>query len=283
MATMPDFSGVKSGVSTTSNVKYRITAPDGKVFELEGPDGASDEDLISVIANSYQPEAPKPIDERGWGEVGLSQLANTAKGLLTGPVKGAWALGEGLGDIAGRTITGDARGAMDSTGKLLSGAYHAVADPIEHTGEMFREAFDPASSAANIMDPERLSSTAEGMGGQLSGLAMQARAPKLMSELPEYLQTKANAIRENATQRTANTKISDAPSFTAAATRGARKVAGAVSDVRAPLYEKAAAALGKMQTAPEYQGRQPLGPQSEIPMNIPDETFQHTGRQPLGP
>ena len=40
---------------------YQVQAPDGSILKIEGPDGATDEQLMQAAAAAYQPasEAPK--------------------------------------------------------------------------------------------------------------------------------------------------------------------------------------------------------------------------------
>lgn len=34
--------------------KYRITAPDGKTYEINAPDGASQDDVLQYVQQNYQ-------------------------------------------------------------------------------------------------------------------------------------------------------------------------------------------------------------------------------------
>jgi hypothetical protein len=46
--------------------KYRITAPDGKTYEVNAPDGASQDDVLAYVKQNYQQAAssaaPSPDD-----------------------------------------------------------------------------------------------------------------------------------------------------------------------------------------------------------------------------
>ncbi len=43
-----------------SNVIYRVQAPDGSILKIEGPEGASEQDLIGAAKQHYEAQKPKP-------------------------------------------------------------------------------------------------------------------------------------------------------------------------------------------------------------------------------
>jgi hypothetical protein len=192
-------------------------------------------------------------------------LANTAKGLITGPLKGAWGLGEGAGEIAGHALMGDATGAVKRTGQFIGDVLHGIGDPIEHVGAMTREYFSPGSEQGNVLDPAKLAQSAEAGGGNLSGLLLGAKQPKVMAKMPEDLMNRAANVRKEAAARP-DLSLSNAPGMVAAGNRLARRATGAVLDKRAPLYERAAEALAGRRTNPlgetQYPAQDPFMPEA---------------------
>lgn len=53
-----------------ANVRYKVEAPDGSVIEIEGPEGASQDQLISEASKHYKAQKPatKPAPEMSWRE-----------------------------------------------------------------------------------------------------------------------------------------------------------------------------------------------------------------------
>lgn len=249
-----DFSNVQSGSSTTAprTVKYRITAPDGHELELEGPEGASDEELIQVASEMYTPETPKSPDKRGTANMTIDNLGNAVKGAVTGPVKGAWGLGEGLGEVAGYSIMGQPVAAAERGAQLVKDTVGGIAAPFYHGGQMWGEFLSPGSSKEDLLDPERVKGTMEGAGATATGVAMGARggeAPsgmKLLDDAARLRQySNENPVIKTVTENVDLTKPLKAPVGVAkaGASVGA-KVAAPVVD----LMAKAKLALEAKQT-----------------------------------
>jgi hypothetical protein len=73
--------------------KYRVTSPDGKTFEVNAPDGATEADVLQYAQSQFsaKPESPKPqtrdeaykaFKEKGWG-TGLPKAAYDLGGKVT--------------------------------------------------------------------------------------------------------------------------------------------------------------------------------------------------------
>ena len=100
--------------------KYHVNAPDGHTYEVEGPDGASQDDVVKAVLAQHPEAAQAPQHQRTWGDF-FGDLghatANTAAGVVQGitgiPDAVTHAIGagsgyavQGLGHIAS-AVTGD--------------------------------------------------------------------------------------------------------------------------------------------------------------------------------
>lgn len=54
--------------------RYHIISPDGKEFEIDAPDGATEEDAVNYLQTTYKPE-------QQWGDVGTQALKNLPKSI----------------------------------------------------------------------------------------------------------------------------------------------------------------------------------------------------------
>lgn len=73
--------------------RFKITAPDGKSYYVNGPDGATEEDALAHFKSQWKPQAKEqqsvnPGDEAGWGEAGLigagKSLSRIGQGIKQG-------------------------------------------------------------------------------------------------------------------------------------------------------------------------------------------------------
>lgn len=148
---------------------YTVQSPDGKILTIEGPEGASQEDVIKQAQQLYMPSAAAQADKQAAQEVssfdyianqaklGLTDAASLSKALvdtfLVDPVKTAYAAvtgGEGVkGSVTERfgknlkqaqektaqAVTADRE--MKSPGLLTSivgGGARAITDPLGYVG-----------------------------------------------------------------------------------------------------------------------------------------------------
>lgn len=98
---------------------YEITAPDGKVYEIEGPAGASDEQIIQAVIAQYPEAARTP--ESNWGAVLSDALAPYAIAAGGGAAVGAPFAG--IGAVPGALVGTLSLGATD----VLSSLYNLAA------------------------------------------------------------------------------------------------------------------------------------------------------------
>ena len=79
---------------------FDVTAPNGQVFRVDAPEGASQDDAISYVASSVYPqflEANKPKPERGIGQL-------FTEGVRRGTAQTGVLLGDYLPAIGGRGV-----------------------------------------------------------------------------------------------------------------------------------------------------------------------------------
>ena len=100
---------------------YTIQAPDGKVLTLEGPDGASEDEVIGMAQRLYQPRPPAPQTpaQRALRE---SALTDTDVSRMTAPGKAS-----GVQPIEN---TQDAQGRNVALGLAGAGAALGFGGPI---------------------------------------------------------------------------------------------------------------------------------------------------------
>lgn len=73
---------------------YRITAPNGRTYQIEGPAGASDADVAQAVMSQYPEAGNAPPETTALGQVkeAFKGLAPGAIGLLESAATGASAL-----------------------------------------------------------------------------------------------------------------------------------------------------------------------------------------------
>src|SRR3990167_11027625 len=120
--------------------KFRIEAHDGRVFDVEGPEGATAEQALAQVQQSYRPEAPETtMLDRGKALLGgvnrgISGLVglpvDTAENLLNLGAAGAGTAATALGrpDLAPGLLKGSF-GGSESIARLMSGAGIGTTNP----------------------------------------------------------------------------------------------------------------------------------------------------------
>src|SRR3990167_8098640 len=136
---------------SSSVTKFRIEAPDGKVFDVEGPEGATAEQALAQVQASYKPQmADATSVERGKAAIG--GVNRGIAGLLGLPVDTAENI-VNLG-IAGAGSLATAAGRSDLAPNPLKGSFggsEAIARLMERfkIGTTNQRPDDPASRMLN--------------------------------------------------------------------------------------------------------------------------------------
>jgi hypothetical protein len=88
---------------------YKVQAPDGRILRLEGPEGASEDQILQAAAAAYQPQPEEGL---------IRQAADIPVGVAKGAVSGV----RNIADIFGaqNVVSQKLRGAEDLLGGLLS-------------------------------------------------------------------------------------------------------------------------------------------------------------------
>jgi len=144
---------------------YQITGPDGKIYEIEGPEGATREEVISAIQYRIR-ETEKPPEKQS----GLRQLADVPLKTSAGVVSGVRFLADAFG--ADNPVSKNLREMEDYIAELYSAQSKADSQKIS---EIMKEAED------------------KGFGAQL-GAAVQAFATAPVDFLANALGTAAPTI-----------------------------------------------------------------------------------------
>ena len=106
---------------------YKVEAPDGKVLEIEAPEGSSEQDILSFAEQSYKPKAP---DEGG-------SLVDLPVGFAKGAVQGVRFIADAFG--ADNPVSKTLKEAEGYLGKLMSAQSQKDAEKIS---EILSEAED---------------------------------------------------------------------------------------------------------------------------------------------
>lgn len=131
---------------------YSVQGPDGRIYDVEGPAGASDDQVIGALQAHLKSQPAAPSTERTWGQA--------AKDVGAGLVSGAGSLVELPGQLYGL-----ATGNFEPTGALGAG------QAISKYGEEMKSPGLKAREAAS----QKVVQAAEESGGQLAAFVAQAK------------------------------------------------------------------------------------------------------------
>lgn len=188
--------------------KYEITGPDGRTYDIEGPEGATDEEIIAAVIAQFPDAAgaPPPPPE---ADTSLSQLAGVVGGALA-----PYATAAGLGAAAGAPLAGvgaipGAAGGVLSLGlsDLGTSIYNVVgpafgAEQVSLPSQTIREMYRGVGVGAEPLTAEQriLAQTVEGLAGGVAAPAALATTAARMapSTTRSIMQTLAQAPRQQA-------------------------------------------------------------------------------------
>lgn len=192
---------------------YEMTAPNGKTYEIEGPEGATDEQIRDEILRQF-PEAEPGVHTRT-GKVtpeddnSLAQLAGVVSGALA-----PYATAAGLGAAAGAplagvgAIPGAAAGVLSlGLSDLATGAYNLAApmlgaEQAALPSQTIRQTFQDVGIGRAPVNPEQriLSEAMQALaGGVAAPAALGTTAARMApSTTRSIMQTLAQAPREQA-------------------------------------------------------------------------------------
>lgn len=120
-------------------VTYEVTAPDGTVLEVDGPEGASEAEVMAQAQRLYKPK-PKPVEPQGKPGMSMSDALGMATRAL--------ATSSPLSFLA-RGAESAAPDALEGLGKSTEDLQAGLAGGMSSTIEGVRQ-------AANVRDPEEL-------------------------------------------------------------------------------------------------------------------------------
>lgn len=159
--------------------KFRITAPDGKSYEVTAPDGATQDEVLAYAQAHYQqPEAaPKAWQPTPRSNEDLHAMAG--KGTAAEDMSGLEQFGTGIAKTGRDLVLGGAQSALEggpsgqfarwAAGKIGGDLSNPIADPLDRyvTGQI---------TQARQADRE-LNNTHAGLAGNIVGNVLTAFAP----------------------------------------------------------------------------------------------------------
>ncbi len=192
-------------------VKFHVTAPDGHTLEIEGPDGATQEQAIAEAQRQYSPP-PTTADKIQRAQAGMasqdeSPVLRSGHATSEGLDMAMGQTGKFLGGVAG-AVTGIPGGIYDTL-KAAAQGKGTVKDIVGGASKMVHSALDPVSDAISgvtgyggMPTDEQFANDAKTAGSTVGQGAVALALPKIFkagAATPEELQgiaNKAKAYRE---------------------------------------------------------------------------------------
>jgi hypothetical protein len=172
---------------------YSVQGPDGRVYDVEGPAGASERDILSFVAQNLGSLTPEPKKKEGIGaslakgaESMISQTRTGLASLLGSPEEAAKAGLERGKDIGSRYADAadlekvkkayEERGVLPAAGEAISQVPGAIAEQTPNiagtvagakAGQKLGSAFGPAGRVAGALAGAALPSLLQQFGGNI--------------------------------------------------------------------------------------------------------------------
>jgi hypothetical protein len=236
---------------------YRVTAPNGRTYRVEGPAGASQDDVVAEVMRQY-PDAAQRAEpaERSWAEAGTDIAAGAVKGVGNVVALPGQLYGLATGDFSETGALGlgnriAAKGeSMKSEGlKAREQARDAsVAQAAEEGGQW--EAFKTALSET-IKDPALVSSFLAEMAPQLLPIiATGGTAAAVTSGRVAAQQLAAGATKSTAT-KAAQIAATKAGTTAAVQTGAVMQGTDVGADTYDAIYQRTLESTGSQEAAAE--------------------------------
>ncbi len=154
--------------------KYAVTAPDGKIYDVNAPDGATEQDAISYVQTNLYTPATEPVDKPALHDVVGKDMSLPRK-MLHGAMGG---IGGGPLGI----ITGAGKSGLEWGDKTLGKVAYGTGDVVTGAGVdigLPPEMAAKAGYAANV-GIQAIPALAGGWSGKFASPSLQSNARKLM-------------------------------------------------------------------------------------------------------
>ena len=177
--------------------QYKVKAPDGKVITLEGPEGASQDEIIAKAQELYQAAPQQSTPAQSQQPVGTleqmfgagSPIARFAKGAIVDPILGFNQL-VGETGILGERVKQEARGNIRQVEQAVQ----------EGRSRIGSEGFDPYQLAGavvspiNLLTPTAVAPTALGRVGQGAATGALFGGLQPVTDVDNYIEEKMKQI-----------------------------------------------------------------------------------------
>lgn len=156
---------------------YDVTAPDGKTFRVNAPDGATQDDAIAYVqSNFYGPKkVDMPVPEKGIGEKMNDAIGQIPRQIGLTARHGLEGIGDTL-DMLSSPFRAGLNAILPAGNKITGSTGKAVADlinlptPANETERIAGDASRMMASSGGLLGGARLLAKAPGLAGEVGGL-----------------------------------------------------------------------------------------------------------------